>query len=105
MAPVLSRNWSASVLLPWSMCAMIEKLRIRRGSVGMVRSQGSEVSGSAVVRHKKRNLHIEWRRFGFIGEYTGQTSDGLERIILRQGNRDVPPNASKSARRLPPDWR
>src|SRR5262245_61810700 len=35
MALVLRRNWSASVLLPWSMWAMIEKLRIRRVSVLM----------------------------------------------------------------------
>jgi hypothetical protein len=26
---------SASVLLPWSMCAMIEKLRMRLGSTGI----------------------------------------------------------------------
>src|SRR5580765_7844955 len=28
MAPVLSRNWSDSVLLPWSIWAIMEKLRI-----------------------------------------------------------------------------
>ena len=32
-APVFSRNWSASVLLPWSMWAMMQKFRIRAGSV------------------------------------------------------------------------
>src|SRR5262245_61685006 len=31
-APVISRNRSASVDLPWSICAMTEKLRIRCGS-------------------------------------------------------------------------
>src|SRR5436190_22149237 len=31
-APVISRKRSASVDLPWSMCAMTEKLRIFRGS-------------------------------------------------------------------------
>ena len=29
MAPVLRRNWSARVLLPWSMWAMMEKLRMQ----------------------------------------------------------------------------
>src|SRR5436309_15698544 len=31
-APVISRKRSASVDLPWSMCAMTEKLRMRLGS-------------------------------------------------------------------------
>src|SRR5206468_3302260 len=32
-APVTSRNRSARVDLPWSMCAMTEKLRMKRGSI------------------------------------------------------------------------
>src|SRR5262252_1906524 len=34
-APVASRMRSARVDLPWSMCAMIEKLRMKRGSAAM----------------------------------------------------------------------
>jgi hypothetical protein len=33
-APVVSRRRSARVLLPWSMCAMIEKLRMNSGPCG-----------------------------------------------------------------------
>src|SRR5262249_840500 len=32
-APVISRKRSASVDLPWSMCAMTEKLRMKRGFI------------------------------------------------------------------------
>src|SRR5688572_17252767 len=40
-APHASRIRSASVVLPWSMCAMIEKLRIR--------SAGNDMRGCALV--------------------------------------------------------
>src|SRR6478752_2053488 len=39
-APVASRMRSASVDLPWSMCAMIEKLRMKRGSAAMSGDRG-----------------------------------------------------------------
>src|SRR4051812_29926818 len=40
IAPDWSRSWSASVLLPWSMWATIEKLRMYLGSKGIERSRG-----------------------------------------------------------------
>src|SRR3954467_9540414 len=39
-APVASRIRSASVDFPWSMCAMIEKLRMKRGSAAMEDCRG-----------------------------------------------------------------
>src|SRR4029453_9466742 len=44
-APVISRNRSASVDLPWSMCAMIEKLRTKRGSMRGAIVRQSQLSG------------------------------------------------------------
>src|SRR5450432_1917957 len=44
IAPVTSRMRSARVLFPWSTCAMIEKLRIFLGSVGIGRSRGGSLA-------------------------------------------------------------
>ena len=40
-APVSSSRRSASVDLPWSMCAMMQKLRMKRGSMGSRAGRGS----------------------------------------------------------------
>ena len=40
--PVTSRMRSASVDLPWSMCAMIEKLRIRLWSMAKSAASGAQ---------------------------------------------------------------
>jgi len=39
-APVISSKRSASVDLPWSMCAMIQKLRMNLGSIYLMTGRG-----------------------------------------------------------------
>src|SRR5262245_9281591 len=91
MAFVLRRNWSASVLLPWSMWAMMEKLRIRRGSaVALMRGgfPGSEQVRApdqrearlqGVYRHAKiANRASRWRY-----------NDGMARVFIPPQMRDV----------------
>lgn len=43
MVPVNSKSLSLSVLLPWSTCATIQKLRYR--SIGMARIRSSSAAG------------------------------------------------------------
>src|SRR6266446_4400991 len=49
-APVISSKRSASVDLPWSMCAMIQKLRMNFGSIYLMTGRGSLFEMSHAAR-------------------------------------------------------
>src|SRR6516165_3886388 len=76
MVLVRSKNWSASVLLPWSIWAMMEKSRIRRVSVLMrwLLFRTGESIGSPARK--------AWAP-GFIGEYTGVRELRIDGTRLR----------------------
>src|SRR5215207_5230794 len=64
-APQVSRMRSAKVVLPWSMCAMIEKLRIRSAGNDM-EGPGCSTSGDVWLRGARRT--VRERQIGLAGE-------------------------------------
>src|SRR5262245_30546716 len=89
--PVSSRKRSASVDLPWSMCATMQKLRMRVGSMLRARRQGCWLSGleSQLERRAcaagRRRADLHGQR-GLVEVVQARVHEGLQ---AAEGRRDA----------------
>jgi hypothetical protein len=84
MVPVLSRNWSARVLLPWSMWAMIEKLRITgfQNFLLVDRLRGEEAGDKKLYHSLPPIVHVYGRDGKLAKTLEGKEAlEGLDKLV------------------------
>lgn len=87
IVPVFSSSRSLNVLLPWSMCATMQKLRYR--SMGMAAMRFSSSAGVGFVAYDRVHRALHWERieisFLTLEQSKAARRSGPSHVVLHRG--------------------